>query len=138
MKGRDQSGFALVELLITLIVIGVAFGAFVTTFTAIQNINKKSIDINTANALAFAKIQDYENKNFNNITSTTPQGSLVQVEDFSNTLPTSLQTPRVGKVYINTVSPTLKQIVVDITFGSGGDQRHIQYANFIQKNGLGR
>lgn len=138
IKGRNQDGFSLVELLITLIVIGVAFGAFVTTFTAIQNINKKSIDINTANALAFAKVQDYENTNFNSLTSTTPQGTLVQVEDFSNTLPTTLQTPRVGKVYINTVSPTLKQIVVDITFGSGGDQRRVQYADFIQKNGLGR
>lgn len=134
----NSEGFSIVELLITLIIIGVAFGAFITTFTSIQNINKKSLDINTANAAAFAKVQEYENKSFNNLNTTTPQGSLVQVEDFSGSLSTTLEKPRTGKVYINTISSTLKQVVVDIQFGSGASLRHIEYANFIQKNGLGR
>ncbi len=136
---RDNtSGFAMVELLITLIIIGVAFGAFTVTFTTIQNINKKAIDVNSANSLAFAKVQEYENLNYTALPTTSPTGTLQQVEDFSASLPTSLEAPRVGKVYINTHSGTLKQIVVDIEFGSGGDKRIIQYANFIQKNGLGR
>lgn len=135
---RQAEGFAVVELLITLIIIGVAFGAFVTTFTSIQNINKKSIDINTASALAFAKLQDYENLTFASLPTTSPLGTLQQVEDFSASLPTSLEKPRSAIVYINTSSSTLKQIVVDIKFGSGASQRQVQYANFIQKNGLGR
>lgn len=138
LKKTSEDGFSIVELLITLIIIGIAFGAFATTYTAIQNINKKAIDINIANGLAFAKMQDYENKNFTSLPATTPTGSLQQVEDFSSSLPSTLQSPRSGIVYVNTVSPTLKQVVVNITFGSGDSQRQIQYANFIQKNGLGR
>ncbi|MCW1908832.1 MAG: hypothetical protein KIH63_005855 [Candidatus Saccharibacteria bacterium] len=134
----EKDGFSVVELLITLIVIGVTFGAFVTSFASIQNIYKKAVDINTANAIAFAKLQDYENLNFNSLPATTPTGTLQQVEDFSASLPSTLEKPRTGIVYVNTVSGTLKQVVVDIKFGSGASQRQIQYANFIQKYGIGR
>lgn len=134
----ESDGFSIVELLITLIIIGVAFGAFMVSFTTIQNINKKALDIAKANTLAFAKMEEYENKLFTNLPSTTPTGTLVQVEDFSSSLPSSFESPRSGKVYINTVSNTLKQVVVTVDFGSGASKRTIQYANFIQKNGLGR
>lgn len=133
-----EDGFSIVELLITLIVIGVAFGAFVVTYTSIQNISKKAVDISSANALAFAKVQEYENKTYNNLPSTTPTGTLVEVEDFSNSLPSSFQKPRSAKVYINSISANLKQVVVTIRFGSGPTERRIEYGNFIQKNGLGR
>ena len=135
---KDAAGIAIVELLITLIVIGTAFGAFMVTFTTIQSINKKSIDISRANSIAFAKVEEYENKSYDAITVTSPSGSLVEVEDFSASLPGSMEAPREGKVYVNTVSDNLKQVVVDIKFGSGPGQRIIQYANFIQRNGLGR
>lgn len=134
----DSAGIAIVELLITLIIIGTAFGAFMVTFTSIQNINKKAIDISRANNLAFSKVQEYENRLFDDIPTTPQPGSLIEVEDFSASLPTSMEAPREAKVYVNSVSGSLKQVVVDIRFGSGSGQRIIQYANFIQRNGVGR
>lgn len=135
---KNESGFSVVELLITLIIIGVAFGAFMVTFTSIQSINKKALDISKANTFAFAKLQEYENKSFTLIPATTPTGTLVMVEDFSSSLPTTLASPRVAKVFVNTSSSTLKQVVVSVTFGSGTNERQVEYANFIQANGLGR
>lgn len=135
---RKQAGFSIVELLITLVIIGTAFGAFMVTYTTIQSINKKALDIAAANEIAFAKVQDYENRLFSAIPDTSPAGTLVMVEDFSASLPSSLQSPRTGQVFINTASGTLKQIVVSITFGSGTSQRQIEYSDFIQANGLGR
>jgi prepilin-type N-terminal cleavage/methylation domain-containing protein len=135
---ESEAGFSIVELLITLIVIGIAFGAFVVTFTSIQGINKKAIDVNNANESAYTKLEEYENKDFANIASTTPSGTLVEVEDFSSSLNTTLPKPRSAKVYINTKSPTLKHIVVSIKFGSGDSERVIEFASLIQKNGLGR
>ena len=134
----NQAGFSVVELLITLIIIGVAFGAFTVIFTTIQTINKKATDISVANTLAFSKMQEYENKTFSAINTTSPYGSLILVEDFSSTLPSSLQSPRVGQVFVNTVSASLKQIIVNVTYGNSADQRQLQYADFIQTNGLGR
>lgn len=135
---RAKAGFATVELLVTLIVIGIIFGSFITTFVAIQNINKKASDIQVANSLAFEKVQEYENTSFSNLAATSPDGTLVEVEDFSDSLPGSLKSPRVGKVYVNTVSPTLKHIVVSVEYGSNPTKQDIQYATFIQRNGLGQ
>lgn len=135
---KNQSGFSIVELLITLIIIGVTFGAFMVVFTTIQSINKKAIDVSDANQLAFEKMQEYENKQFGNIPTTSPANSLIEVEDFSSTLPNTFEKPRTAKVYVNTYSSTLKQVVVNIDFGSGDSARKIQYANFIQYNGQGR
>jgi type II secretory pathway pseudopilin PulG len=135
MKGlRAEDGFSSIELLITLIIIGVTFGAFTTTFTTIQNINKTAIDTNHANEAAFSKVQQYENTSFASLPNTTPAGTLQQVEDFSSSLDTTLPSPRSGTVYINTVSATLKQVVVKVSYGHS--DRVVQYADFIQKNGL--
>jgi len=133
---KASGGFTAIELVVMLVVLVVAFTSFASGFNTIQVINKKAKDINTANQYAFAKVQEYENKPFTSLPTTVPTGSLVQVEDFSGSLPTTLRSPRSGKVYINTVSSTLKQVVVDVEFGSGSDQRIAQYADFIQKNGL--
>lgn len=135
---ESESGFSVVELLITLIIIGVFFGSFTLAFTSIQGINKKANDVMDANQLAFSKVQEYENKSFNSIPSTTPAGSLVEVENFSASLPGTLEKPKTGKVYINTISPTLKQVVVTIEFGSNSSIRRVQYGDFIQAQGVGR
>lgn len=138
MIKRSSGGFTVIELVITLIVVGVVFIAFSTTFAGVENISKKGSDIATASSLAFAKLETYENLDFTSLPTTSPAGTLVQVEDFSSSLPSVLETPRVGKVYINTTSSTLKQVDVQVTFGSGASQRFIEYDTFIQKNGVGR
>lgn len=137
MKQND-GGFSVVELLITLVVVGVVFIAFTTSFTSVSNISKKGADVATAGQLAYAKLQEYENLNFTSLPNTAPTGTLQQVEDFSASLPGVLEAPRSGQVFINTSSPTLKQIDVKVTFGSGATQRYIEYVTFIQKSGAGR
>lgn len=131
-----MSGFSAIELVVMLVVLAVAFTSFASSFNTIQVVNKKAKDINIANQLAFAKVQDYENKPYTSLQATTPLGTLVQVEDFSASLPATLKKPRTAIVYINTVSSTLKQVVVDVRYDSGSNQHIVEYADFIQKNGL--
>lgn len=133
----SEGGFTVVELLVMLAVLVIVFTTFASSFSTIQTINKKAADVNTANQIAFAKVQEYENKPYSNLPNTVPQGSLIQVEDFTASLPSTLQKPRSAIVYINTVSSTLKQIVVDVEYGDSTEQKHIlEYTDFIQKNGL--
>lgn len=135
---RRSSGFATVELLVTIIVIGVVFGAFITTFNTIQNINKKARDIQNANIVAFEKLQNYENTDFNSLPNSSVNGSWDEIEDFSSEIPDSVDSPRVGKAYVNTTSDTLKQVGVQVEFGVGGNKQTITYVTYIQKNGVGR
>ena len=134
----SSHGFTVVELLITLVVIGVLFTSFTTTFAGLENISKKGNDVTLASTQAFSKLQTYENLNYTSLPATAPAGTLVEVEDFSGSLPTSLESPRVGKVYVNSSTSSMKQVLVRVTFGSGSSQRFIEYVTFIQKNGVGR
>lgn len=137
MSKIKQGGFTIIELLITLIVIGVVFSAFLTTFVTIKSINKNSTDIQTANTLAFNKVQQYEDKVFSTLPNTSPSGTLVEVEDFSATLPTTLPGNRSAKVFINTYpTGTLKQVVVRIDYGYSGAEKRIEYADLIQRDGI--
>jgi prepilin-type N-terminal cleavage/methylation domain-containing protein len=137
MNKNQQQGFSAIELLITLIVVGIVFMAFTTTYAGLLNLTKKGTDIATASQIAFAKLQEYENYNYNDLPA-GGSGSLAVVDDFSSSLPAVLEAPRVGQVYINSSSPTLKQIVVRVAFGAGPAQRYIEYTTFIQKHGVGR
>lgn len=132
----SDGGFTVVELIVMLVMLATIFTTFASSFSTIQQLNKFAKDLNGTNQLAFAKAQSYENTPFSSLPSTTPLGTLVQVEDFSSTLPATVPKPRSALVYVNTISPTLKQIVVNIQYGSGNTQRTVQYADFIQKNGL--
>ncbi len=137
MNANKQAGFSVVELLITLIVIGVVFGSFMTTFLTIKNITKISSDIQSANTVAYAKIQEYQDKSYSSLPSTTPKDSLVEVEDFTSQLPSDLPGTKSAKVYLNSyTSGSLKQVVVRITYGDTANLKRIEYADFIQKYGI--
>jgi type II secretory pathway pseudopilin PulG len=138
IKKPESNGFATVELIITLIVIGIIFSAFITTFVTIQNINKKAKDIHTANSLAFEKLQIYESLNFTGLPDTDESGVLEEVEDFDDAVADQLPKPSTARVYINEVSPTLKQVVVTVEFGEDPTRQILQYATFIQRQGLGQ
>lgn len=138
IKNKKTKGFATVELLVTIVTIGIILGAFVTTFTTIQNINKKSRDIQRTNIVAFEKTQQYENTDFENIPGSTSPGVPEEIEDFTDELPSSIASPKSAKVYVNSVSPTLKQVIVDVKYGASSTEQTIQYVDFIQRNGVGR
>jgi Tfp pilus assembly protein PilE len=132
----NSKGFTAVELLIILVVLTIVFTSFSSSFSTIQTINKQASDVAVANQLAFAKVQQYENEPYSSLPATSPSGTLVQVEDFSSSLPAALQAPRTGLVYINSVSATLKQVVVKVQYGAAPHQHLLEYADFIQKNGI--
>lgn len=138
MTKMNSRGFSTVELLVTLIAITIIFGAFTTTFVSIQSINKQTNDVQQSNAVLHNKLQTYENTLFTSLPDTTPQGELVEVEDFSDELPDSLPNPKSAKVYVNSVSPTLKHVVVSAEYGSNPTPQNFQYATFIQRNGIGQ
>lgn len=141
---RHEAGFSAIEMLITIIVIGMVFGAFTTTFVTLTQITTKSKYVTLANSAAFAKLQDYENMPFATLPGPpppSPPGSPTttqEVETFSSSLPTLLPTPRVGTVQIETISATMKRVIVTVEYGSGTYKRTVRYDNYIQQSGLAR
>lgn len=138
---KSETGFTIPELLTTLFVLSIAFFSFTTLFLTILTINERSSNLLTANAAAFAKMQQYENTDFLSIPTGT--GPDYQVENFTASLPNSLvdaQGTVVSRFYVDpgtmVESSTLKVIEVTVTFRSGQNQDEIIYTNYIQISGV--
>jgi hypothetical protein len=128
-------GFSVVELLITLAVAGMGVIIIGTIYASAGRLADRSTDLLVANALAYGKLQKYENYGFNNIPFTTDG---TPIETFSSEIPTSLPGTRTGNVYVSRVSSTMKYIFVRLSYGSTGTPHTIEYGDYIQAGGLGR
>lgn len=136
-----EFGFTIPELLVTLFVLVTAFISFTTLFVAIDSVSTKNKLLLDANGAAYAKIQEYENMEFTNIPtgSTCDDGSKTnEVEDFSGSLPSSLFAPKTGKVYVVSVTQSLKLICVEVSYRDNNGNKLIEYADFIHESGYGR
>ena len=135
---KNQYGFTIIELLITLMVLSIAFTSFMTIFLTIDGVSDRTFDLVTANDAAFTKMQEYENRDYLNI----PVGDIAsnyEVEDFTSSLSSDLKNPS-GKVFAQYegLSLTLKRVDVRVTYEVGNDPKVIEYANLIQISGVGR
>jgi prepilin-type N-terminal cleavage/methylation domain-containing protein len=130
-----QKGFSVVELLITLAVACMGVIIIGTIYATAGRLADRSTDLLAANAVAYGKLQSYENKGFANIPYTTDGTA---VEDFSSSIPSSIPGARTGFVYVSRQSSTLKYIFIRVTYGSTSAPKVIEYGDFIQSGGLGR
>ena len=136
---RAQGGFTIVEALIGL---AAASALILTSFSLTQltsNIVNNTKRYLVVNATTFSKMQEYENKTFDNIpVGTAPT---YEVEDFSSELLTStnplIMSPS-AKVYVEPISGSLKKIIIRTEYISGGTTRFIEYATYVQMGGVGR
>jgi type II secretory pathway pseudopilin PulG len=139
-KQTQQKGFLLVEILIALmvLVILVSIGAMILGIS--NDARSRAENYGVANSIAFAKIQEYELKDFPTIPNGV-SGNNYEIEDFSADILASTDNKyneASGKVYSKAVSGSLKKIWVhvDYTFGDLSDD--VEYATYIQIGGVGR
>lgn len=134
MKFKQTDGFSVVELAITLAVAAVAVILITSLYSTASRLVDRNDDLLAANQAAYVKLQEVENKSFDDIIpSPTPT-------DFSSELPQSLPIPREAKLYISSqnASLSLKYIFVRVKYGPADNQHVVEYGDFVQKGGLGR
>lgn len=141
-NNRNEAGFSLIEIMLSLVLSSIVLMVGFQLLTLGSQLNTRTETLLAANSIAFAKIQEYENKTFNNIpasSSATPY----QIEDFSTQMITDsggFINSGTAKVYSNFEpnSGSLKKLNVIIDFQYGSRTRKIEYATFIQMGGVGR
>lgn len=139
MNKQAQGGFTILEAMIGLAlaaVLAITAVSLTTLSTQIIGNTKRYLLVNS---VAFAKMQEYENKTFDQIAvGTSPS---FEVEDFSDELSSStnptIKNP-VAKVYSEPVSGSLRKIRIKIEYQNGPSTRFIEYATYIQLGGVGR
>ncbi len=134
---KNESGFTIVELLITLTILATAYISFNSLFVSVLRISDRSSEFVLANSSTAQKMQAYENTNFDNI-GTGGVLEEVEIEDFESDLPSELNEPRSAKVYATMLSPTLKRVRVTVMYQDFSDGEEVTYVSLIHESGLGR
>lgn len=140
-KGKEQ-GFSLVEIMMAIVLSAVALGVGFSLLTLGSQVSARTESLLAANSVAFAKVQEYENRTFTNIPIGVSASSYL-VEDFSSSLPTLTGgkvrngTAKVYTQYMPNSQSLIKMNVV-IEFQYGSRLRKIEYGTYVQMGGVGR
>lgn len=120
---RNDSGFTLVELLVSITLIGIVVTAVTTLFTSIQSVQRRTAYMETATREAQRQMESLRNNNYNNLTAG-------QTIDFSNDLPDTLQNPS-GTVTVSEPDPGLKRVDIQVVYYEGDQQQQVNLSSLV-------
>ena len=131
MKNQNQSGFTLLEILITLIVLGLAITSLSGMYYIMQQTQTESAHYDLAVRAARTEIEDLRN---NGYTSLLPGNTI----NFTSSLPSSLPANKTGSVAVSEPMPGLRRVDVTVTYSDFGQQQTIILSSDIGIIGLGQ
>jgi len=143
MSVKEENVFSLVEIMLSIVLASVALYVGTLLLALGNQVSSRTEALLAANSAAFSKVQEYENKSFDNIPIGIDSNEY-EVEDFSSTLPTitggfiKSGTAKVYTQYANEYTASLIKMTVKIDFKYGNRDRLIEYATYIQLGGVGR
>jgi prepilin-type N-terminal cleavage/methylation domain-containing protein len=126
---HKNDGFTLVELLVTILVIGVVFIGLSNIFISIQRAQVQTSHLESATRAAQRQIESLRNSNYNNLTAG-------QNIDFTNQLPANLPAGSTGMVAVTEPSTGIKRVDVTVTYTYGGETRNVSLSSLIGVIGI--
>ncbi|HVI60713.1 MAG TPA: type II secretion system protein, partial [Candidatus Saccharimonadales bacterium] len=124
-----QSGFTLVELLVTIAIVGITTASLASMFISIQKIQHQTLHVDGATRAAQREIESLRNDNY---ASLTPG----QTINFTSQLPDNLPPGSSGTVQVSQPSNDLRRVDVTVTYKENGKQRNITLSSLIGVIGI--
>ena len=131
MKQQNQNGFTLLELLITIIVLGIAITSISGMYYIMQETQTKSMHYDLAVRAARTEIEDLRNNGYDSLAP----GSTI---NFTSSLPSQLPANKTGSVSISEPMPGLRRVDVTVTYTDFGQQQSVILSSDIGIIGLGQ
>ncbi len=128
MLVRRNSGFTMVELLVTIVVIGIVFTGVSSIFISIQRIQVKTNYLESATKSAQKEIESLRNRNYNNLIAG-------QSIDFSDEL-VGLPNNSTGTVAITEPTPGFKRVDVTVSYNYEGQSKNVILSSLIGVIGI--
>lgn len=126
-----HSGFTLVEMLITIVVLGIAISSIAALYYNMQGVQVRSRHLDLATRAAQTEIEVLRNNSYNSL---TPDSSI----DFTSSLPSSLPSNKKGTVYVSQPQADLRQLDVTITYTDGTVPQTVKLSSTIGVIGIGK
>lgn len=129
MINRRQ-GFTTVELLISIVLIGIIIPTVSIGLTNLAVINNRARDLVLANMIAQNKVETLRSAGYNSLNS----GSTT----FTTELPSTLGSPRNASYNVTTPQTGVKQIDVSISYTEYKASRSVSYRTYVSELGVGQ
>ena len=126
---NDESGFTIVELVGTIIVIGIASIGIANLFYSMQYMQRQSGYLDTATRSAQREVEVLRNNSYNSLIAG-------QTIDFTADIPDTLPKSKNGTVVVSEPSPGLKRVDVTVSYNDGGKQQQVKLSSLIGVIGL--
>lgn len=126
---KKEGGFTILELVITIALIGIIIPSVYLAINSLLIINKRSRNISLTNIAAENKVESLRSIGYNNI----PTGN----STFTNELPSELSKP--NSATLNVINSNGKKVIdINISFKDYNKQRLVQYKTIIGETGVGQ
>lgn len=127
---KNQSGFTVVELLITIGMCGVIIPSLALGLSALSVYNNRARDLALVNMLAQNKMEVLRSSGFNSLSD--------GVVTFTSDLPNTLSSPKSATYTVSSEAVNVKKISIAITYKDYNQSRTITYESLISELGLGQ
>jgi len=125
---RDGAGFTIVEIIVTLLLLGVIVAAVSSMFVAVRNMQSQDSYYDTADRAAGFEIESLRNKGYTSLTDG-------QVIDFTSSLPDNLPHGH-GTATISTPQTGLRRVDATVTYTASGVTRTVTLSSLIGEIGI--
>lgn len=120
---QKESGFTLVEVMISLVLVGIVVGSVTALFGSIQSTQRRTAWMESATRAAQREMESLRNNNYNNLEAG-------QTIDFTGQLPSNLRNPS-GIVTVSEPNPGLKRVDITVTYQDGSDQQKVSLSSLV-------
>jgi prepilin-type N-terminal cleavage/methylation domain-containing protein len=125
---KNNSGFTLVEIVVTIAVLGITTAAISSVFISIRNIQQQNKYLDIANRAANRQIESLRNDSYASLAA----GSTI---DFTSSVPTTLP-DRTGSAIISSPAPDLRRVDATVTYKAQGKTRTVTISSLIGEIGI--
>lgn len=134
---RNQTGFTLIELIVTIAVIGILLPVVITLLNAINNMNGRANTLSNVNAYVENRVEAFRSAGFQSTPVTTGPVAFSGTE----VLPEGIPKPNTATYEVTSLTPTntsVKKIVIVITFRSFDGTETRKYTTYLGELGVGQ
>lgn len=136
-RKNNSSGFTLIELIVTIAVIGILLPVVIMFLNAINTMNGRANTLSSVNAYAENRIEAFRSAGFQSVPVTAGPVTFTGTE----VLPESVPKPKTATyevTYAQAGNTSVKKIVITTTFRSPAGSETKKYTTYLGELGVGQ